>query len=125
MGDAGWGFLEEPASVGGSDIYLTDPDGLISLGSVTLIGDAAHVMPPFAGAGVNVSMQDALVLATNIIAGADNIADAIAKYEADMFLRAQKDAAKSFANLNFIFSEKGAPALVEILGAAKQGNVNQ
>ena len=35
--------------------------------SVTLVGDAAHVMTPFPGVGVNVGMTDALVLGREVI----------------------------------------------------------
>jgi 2-polyprenyl-6-methoxyphenol hydroxylase-like FAD-dependent oxidoreductase len=54
--------------------------------NVTLIGDAAHVMPPYAGEGVNMAMLDALVLSQQLLSQAD-AAGAIAAYEAEMFAR--------------------------------------
>ena len=52
--------------------------------NVTLIGDAAHVMPPYAGEGVNMAMLDALVL-SRLLLSQDTSSDAIAAYEAEMF----------------------------------------
>ena len=56
---------------------------------ITLIGDSAHVMPPFAGEGVNIGLLDTLILSENIINGKfQNINFAIADYEQKMFVYA-------------------------------------
>jgi len=60
-----------------------------TLPNITMIGDAAHLMPPFAGEGVNMAMLDALELGLCLMS--DNYADvqsAIAAYETEMRARA-------------------------------------
>ncbi|KAG7103662.1 Flavin-dependent monooxygenase like protein [Verticillium longisporum] len=65
---------------------------------VTVIGDAAHLMGPFAGGGgVNVALEDAMRLAASIIAAAQNTEDGketldrqVDAFEKDMFPRMEK-----------------------------------
>lgn len=53
---------------------------------ITLVGDAAHLMPPFAGEGVNMGLMDAYQLTENLTSGAfTSIQDAIDDYEQKMF----------------------------------------
>lgn len=53
---------------------------------LSLIGDAAHVMSPFGGEGVNAAMLDAAELARQLVGNAD-WASAVAAYETHMFER--------------------------------------
>ena len=66
-----------------------------------LIGDAAHLMSPFAGEGANIAMHDGAKLGVAIAEGlkGGNLEESIAEFEADMFKRGGKAAGDSERNL--------------------------
>ncbi len=67
--------------------------------NLTLIGDAAHVMPPFAGEGVNMAMLDALELSECLTSGVyHSTLEAISHYEVNMRERAAAIARESLEN---------------------------
>lgn len=74
---------------------------------VTLLGDAAHLMPPSAGQGVNQAMQDAVELA-DAIRTHPTLDDAVRVYEPSMFVRAKRGAELAAEGLNKIVG-KHAP----------------
>ncbi|KAF4549629.1 FAD-binding domain-containing protein 16 [Elsinoe fawcettii] len=89
---------------------------------VTLVGDAAHVLVPWAGEGVNLSLQDSVKLADAIITAnqtagekgsvsAETVSREVRKYEEDMFVRAEKTSRLSLDMMNCMFYETGAPDL--------------
>jgi FAD-dependent urate hydroxylase len=50
-------------------------------GLITLVGDAAHAMPPARAQGANQTLEDAWALAVSLRQGDDDVADALRNYE--------------------------------------------
>ncbi|QBD76671.1 FAD-dependent monooxygenase [Ktedonosporobacter rubrisoli] len=75
---------------------------------VTLIGDAAHLMAPTGGQGVNQAMRDAVELA-EALGKCSTLEEAIQMYEQSMFVRARWAAELTAEGLDKIISED-APA---------------
>jgi len=79
--------------------------------NATLIGDAAHVMPPYAGEGVNMAMLDALVLSRELLKEGD-AASAIARYEAEMFERMREMTSDTMMNTEMFYAPDAADRVV-------------
>ncbi|EOA89036.1 hypothetical protein ACJQWK_06146 [Exserohilum turcicum] len=87
---------------------------------VTLIGDAAHVFTPFAGEGVNVAMEDALVLAQEIVKvcnGEKSLDEGLVDYEEEMFPRSARAAVKTAKGKEGHFSGSGSREFADRLKA--------
>ncbi len=81
-----------------------------SLPNLTMLGDAAHVMPPYAGEGVNMAMQDALVLATQLLnPDMPDMQAAIAAYEIEMRTRNAATAAETMQFTRVFHSYEAVP----------------
>lgn len=81
--------------------------------NITLIGDAAHVMPPYAGEGVNMAMLDALAL-SKLLLGEESSSRAIATYEAEMFARMRHMTADTLANTEMFYAPDAADRVVAL-----------
>lgn len=84
---------------------------------LTMLGDAAHLMTPFVGEGVNAAMRDAVGLAEAIGlaiqegGGKESLYGRIKKYEGEMFARVTPVQAKTEYMMHLMFSA-GAPRTV-------------
>jgi 2-polyprenyl-6-methoxyphenol hydroxylase-like FAD-dependent oxidoreductase len=86
------------------------------LPNLTMIGDAAHVMPPFAGEGANMAMLDALELSESLLQYG-SVLEAIAAYEHNMRTRAAKAAKESLDNGEMMHREDSLSSMLQFFGA--------
>ncbi len=82
--------------------------------NLTMLGDAAHVMPPFAGEGANVAMLDALELSEYLTSDKyHTLKEAIAIFEKDMRKRAAIAAKESLENGERMHSEESLKIMLD------------
>jgi 2-polyprenyl-6-methoxyphenol hydroxylase-like FAD-dependent oxidoreductase len=84
--------------------------------NLTMLGDAAHLMPPFAGEGVNMAMLDALELSQHLLS--NEFADthkAIAAYEKQMRTRASETAQITMESTEALHSPKAVEFLIGVI----------
>lgn len=104
---------------------------------ITLLGDAAHLMTPFAGVRVNVALTDAFELAqalesvavrgqsrnnpNQVCCNVETLADALRDYEKGMFLRAKEAGTATYGSLQMLFPENVEEQMVGIMKAMGAG----
>lgn len=81
---------------------------------MALIGDAAHAMPPFAAQGAAMAIEDAVTLADRVAAVPENLAAALAGWEASRRPRIARVARRGALN-HFAWHARGPVALARNL----------
>jgi 2-polyprenyl-6-methoxyphenol hydroxylase-like FAD-dependent oxidoreductase len=84
---------------------------------VTLLGDAAHLMPP-SGDGANLAMLDGAELAESIAAHPDDIEAALTGYESSLFARSDSAYADANEILDLLLGDRAPYGLVDLFTGA-------
>ncbi|KAH0524133.1 hypothetical protein TsFJ059_009040 [Trichoderma semiorbis] len=128
---------ETPATANATQLSEPKPLYMLPIGhaweaqpGVAIIGDAAHLMMPWAGEGVNLALWDSLDLANTIIQSWDKAENAaefqhimtplVLEFDKKMFERSKRAAEETWQNSKMLFSDDGAQAMADMMAAFQQ-----
>jgi 2-polyprenyl-6-methoxyphenol hydroxylase-like FAD-dependent oxidoreductase len=113
-------FATDEISIMPRPLYHYTPDQYWTTQcNLTILGDAAHRMPPYAGEGVNMAMLDALELSEELL-HTENIKSAFKNYETQMFERVKEVTAITMQNTVELHQPNGLQYIVDTFNSFNQ-----
>ena len=120
---ADWNIIWEELFKNASSDFVPRPQYCMPLNqswetlpNLTMLGDAAHLMPPYAGEGVNMAMLDALELSQCLISNDfPDLHTSIASYEKQMLERSAETAKQTLDSTEALHAPGAIAWLISII----------